>query len=58
MSIANLAGIEDSQNTKNSKSDSIDIYANALSVYILTVVSELDEDISQNNNTITFDAGT
>ena len=58
MSIANLAGIEDPQNTKNNKSDSIDIYANALSVYILTVVSELDEDISQNNNTITFDAGT
>ena len=58
MSIANLAGTEDSQDTKNTKSDSIDIYANALSVYILTIVSDLDGDISQNNNTITFDAGT
>ena len=58
MSIANLAGIENFQNTKNNKSDSIDIYANTLSVYILTIVSDLDEDASQNNNTITFDAGT
>lgn len=58
VSVANLAGIENSQNTKNNKSDSIDIYANTLSVYILTVVSDLDEDISQNDNTIMFDAGT
>lgn len=45
------------KNTKNSKSDSIGIYANALSVYILTIVSDLDEEISQYNKTITLDTG-
>ena len=34
------------------------IYANTLSVYILTVVSDLDEDLTENNKTITFDAWT
>jgi hypothetical protein len=33
------------------------IYANTLAVYILTVVSDLDEDLTGSNKTITFDAG-
>ena len=57
-SIANLVGIKDSEETKtDTKPDSISIYANTLSVYILTIVSDLDEDVSDNNRTITFDAG-
>lgn len=54
-SYANLVSVQDSEETKKTKSDSIGIYANALSVYILTVVSDLDEE---NGSTITFDAGT
>jgi hypothetical protein len=51
-SVANLVGINE-----NIKSDSMSIYANTLSVYILTVVSDLDEDLTGSNKTITFDAG-
>ena len=54
-SYANLVSVQDSEETKKTKSDSIGLYANALSVYILTVVSDLDEE---NGSTITFDAGT
>lgn len=54
-SYANLVSVQDSEEIKKTKSDSIGIYANALSVYILTVVSDLDEE---NGSTITFDAGT
>ena len=50
--VANLVGVNE-----NTKSDSMSIYANTLSVYILTVVSDLDEDLTGNNKTITFDAG-
>ena len=53
-SVANLVSIKD----ENTKSDSIGIYANNLSVYILTIVSDLDESTSENNRTIEFDAGT
>jgi len=42
---------------KDTKSDSMSIYANTLSVYILTIVSDLDEDVLENSRTITFDAG-
>jgi len=54
-SYATLVDVKNSEETKKTKSDSIGIYANALSVYILTVVSDLDEE---NGSTITFDAGT
>ena len=58
-SIANLVDAKKSQETKkDSTSDSIGIYANTLSVYILTVVSNLDESVSQDNKAIIFDAGT
>jgi hypothetical protein len=33
------------------------IYANTLSVYILTIVSELDEEFTGENKTIRLDAG-
>lgn len=56
-SVANLVSTKDS-GWSNTKSDSMSIYANTLSVYILTIVSNLDEEISENNKTITFDAGT
>lgn len=57
-SVANLVSVKDSEDTnKNTKSDSMSIYANALSIYILTVVSGLDEDISDDNEKISFDAG-
>jgi hypothetical protein len=35
----------------------MNIYANTLSVYILTIVSDLEEDTSGNNSTIKLDAG-
>lgn len=57
-SYATLVDVKDSEETKKTKSDSIGIYANALSVYILTVVSDLDEESSQNNKIMMFDAGT
>lgn len=50
-SVANLVGVNE-----NTKSDSMSIYANTLSVYILTVVSDLDEDLTGDNKTIRFDA--
>ena len=56
-SYANLVDVKDSAETKKTKSDSIGIYANALSVYILTVVSDLDDEGSQDNRTIMFNAG-
>jgi hypothetical protein len=56
-SVANLVSTKDSEEN-NTKSDSMSIYANTLSVYILTVVSDLDEEISGDSKTITFDAGT
>jgi hypothetical protein len=57
VSVANLVGIKDLEEiNKNTKSDSMSIYANTLSVYILTVVSDLDENLTGNNKTITFDA--
>jgi predicted transcriptional regulator len=55
-SVANLVKTEDIK--QKTKSDSIGIYANTLSVYILTIVSDLDEDVSENNKTITLDTGT
>jgi hypothetical protein len=57
-SYATLVDVKNSEETKKTKSDSIGIYANALSVYILTVVSDLDEESSQNNRTMMFDSGT
>ena len=51
-SIANLVGVKE-----DTKSDSMSIYANTLSVYILTIVSDLDEEVLENSRTITFDAG-
>ena len=57
-SVANLVSVKGSEDMdKNTKSDSMSIYANALSIYILTVVSDLDEDISEENEKISFDAG-
>ena len=57
-SVANLVSIKDSKEIKrNTKSDSMNIYANTLSVYILTIVSDLEEDTSGNNSTIKLDAG-
>ena len=56
-SVANLVSTKDS-GWNNTKSDSMSIYANTLSVYILTIVSELDEEVSESNKTITFDTGT
>lgn len=57
-STANLVSVKDSENiNKDTKSDSMSIYANTLSVYILTIVSDLDEDVLENSRTITFDAG-
>jgi predicted transcriptional regulator len=55
-SIANLVKTEDSK--EKTKSDSIGIYANTLSVYILTIVSDLEEEIPENNKTITIDTST
>jgi hypothetical protein len=53
-SFANLVEVKGYKEKKEStKSDSIDIYANTLSVYILTIVSDLNEE---NGNTIMFDA--
>jgi hypothetical protein len=53
-----LVSVKDSENiNKDTKSDSMSIYANTLSVYILTIVSDLDEDVLENSRTITFDAG-
>ena len=57
-SYATLVDVKNSEETKKTKSDSIGIYANALSVYILTVVSDLDEESSQNNRIMMFDSGT
>lgn len=57
ISVANLVSTKDSE-WNSTKSDSMSIYANTLSVYILTIVSDLDEEVSENNKTITFDAGT
>ena len=58
-SFANLVSIKDWEEAKeNTKSDSIGIYANTLSVYILTIVSDLDDEVSKDNQTIMFDAGT
>lgn len=55
-SIANLVGSENSEQIDyDTKSDSIGIYADELSVYILTVVSDLDEENGE--QTITFDVG-
>ena len=55
-SIANLVGLENSEQINyDTKSDSIGIYADELSVYILTVVSDLDEE--NNEQTITFNVG-
>lgn len=55
-SIANLVWVKNTEETNyNTKSDSIGIYANELSVYILTVVSDLEDNDS--NQTITFDVG-
>jgi hypothetical protein len=57
-SIANLVSAKNSEQlNNNAKPDSMSIYANTLSVYILTIVSDLDEEITQDNKTITFDAG-
>lgn len=57
-SIANLVSAKNSEQlNNNTKPDSMSIYANTLSVYILTIVSDLDEEITQDNKTITFDAG-
>ena len=58
-STANLVGIKGFEEIKNnSKTDSLSINANTLSVYILTIVSDLeDEDITENSKTITLDAG-
>jgi hypothetical protein len=56
-SVANLVSTKNSA-WNNTKSDYMNIYANTLSVYILTVVSDLDEEVSENNKTVTFDAGT
>jgi hypothetical protein len=42
----------------STKPDSMSIYANTLSVYILTIVSDLDEEVSGNSKTIIFDTGT
>lgn len=56
-SIANLVSVKDwDGKLGNIKSDSMSIYANTLSVYILTVVSDLDEE-SEDAETIKFDAG-
>lgn len=58
VSVANLVSVKDLEGTReNTKSDSMSIYANTLSVYILTIVSDLDEDTLENNDTITIDAG-
>jgi len=57
-SIANLVSTKSSKDiSKNNKSDSISIYANTLSVYILTIVSDLEEETSSNSGTVKFDAG-
>ena len=55
-SIANLVKTEDSK--EKTKSDTIGIYANTLSVYILTIVSDLEEETPENNKTITIDTST
>jgi hypothetical protein len=55
---ANLVSIKDEEKSKeNNKSDSMSFYANTLSVYILTIVSDLDEEPSEDNETIKLDAG-
>jgi len=54
-SVANLVSTKDS-GWNSTKSDSMNIYANTLSVYILTVVSDFDEE-SEGTETIKFDAG-
>ena len=56
-SVANLVSVEDFE-WNSIKPDSMSIYANTLSVYILTIVSDLDEEVSGNSKTITFDTGT
>ena len=57
ISVANLISVKDSEDKRNTKSDSMSIYANTLSVYILTIVSELDEEFTGENKTIRLDAG-
>lgn len=58
ISVANLVSVKDSEEiSENTKSDSMSIYANTLSVYILTIVSDLDDEVSENDDTITIDAG-
>lgn len=57
ISIANLVEKKDIERHKNTKSDSMSFYANTLSVYILTIVSDLDEEPSKDNETIKLDAG-
>lgn len=57
-SVANLVSVKNpEESVQNTKSDSMSIYANTLSVYILTIVSDLDEEASENSKTVTFDAG-
>ena len=56
-SVANLVSVENPE-WDSTKPDSMSIYANTLSVYILTIVSDLDEEVSGNSKTITFDTGT
>ena len=57
-SVANLVSVKSSEEIKeDTKSESMSIYANTLSVYILTIVSDLDADVSENNETITLDTG-
>jgi len=55
---ANLVSIKDGKKSReNNKSDSMSFYANTLSVYILTIVSDLDEEPAEDNETIKLDAG-
>ena len=55
---ANLVSIKDEEKSKeNNKSDSMSFYANTLSVYILTIVSDLDEEPLEDNETIKLDTG-
>lgn len=55
---ANLVSIKDGKKSReNNKSDSMSFYANTLSVYILTIVSDLDKEPAEDNETIKLDAG-